>query len=400
MKAPADRVGLGWRPELAGAIFAHLDRIDVVEVVADGYLDAPRERWRALRTLAAQVPLTLHGVGLGLASREGLPARRLARLARLVEAVGPESWSEHLAIVRGGGREIGHLAAAPRAPQTVDACARNLDLARAAVGGAPLVENVATLVDPPGSVLPEDAWLGDVLDAGGAGLLLDLHNLYANAVNFGFDPYAFLARLPPERIAAVHVAGGRWIAAPPDRDGLRRARRLDDHLHDVPAAVFALLVEVARRVPHALTVVLERDGAYPPFETLLADLERARAALRAGRERCRVEGSPSMGGEAGAGARVVGPRAASPVPPSDAFLARLYTATPRRVRALAEAEISGAVDGPGLELAAASFARKRRQAAECRVGHGGRLGPAVRRLWRVLGRAAGDGRFPGAESRR
>ena len=33
MNAVQDRVGLGWRPELAAGILANLDRIDVIEVI-------------------------------------------------------------------------------------------------------------------------------------------------------------------------------------------------------------------------------------------------------------------------------------------------------------------------------------------------------------------------------
>jgi uncharacterized protein (UPF0276 family) len=147
------------------------------------------------------------------------------------------------------------------------------------VGARPLVENIATLVKPPGP-LDEADWITSILDGSGAELLLDLHNLHANAVNFGYDARAFLARLPPARIAAVHLAGGRII------DGPRGGRRLlDDHLHEVPGAVYDLLTEVAALVPHPLTVILERDGAYPPFEQLLAEIERARVALASGRAR-------------------------------------------------------------------------------------------------------------------
>ena len=68
----SDRVGLGWRPELAAAILANLHLIDIVEVIADDYFDAPRSARRRLKTLAAQVPVTLHGVGLGMASVSGV----------------------------------------------------------------------------------------------------------------------------------------------------------------------------------------------------------------------------------------------------------------------------------------------------------------------------------------
>ena len=272
-----DRFGLGWRGELAAGILASLDRIDIVEVIADDHFDDSRTQLRALRTLGAEVPVTLHGVGLGLASCAQVDARRLSAMARVVDAVRPAFWSEHLAFVRGGGVEIGHLAAPPRTAETVEAVAANLDRARAAVGALPAMENVATLVDPPGSDLGEAEWLAAVLHASSAPLLLDLHNLHANAVNFGFDAVQLVDALPAERIAAVHLAGGRWVGSP------GRRRLLDDHLHDVPDPVYALLRAVGRRAPQPLTVILERDGAYPPMPALLAELDRARAALAAGR---------------------------------------------------------------------------------------------------------------------
>ena len=101
-----DRFGLGWRTALAAGILAHLDRIDLIEVTAEDYFDAPRRDLRALQTLAAQVSIVLHGVSLGLASTVPVETRRLDRIARLIEATGTESWSEHLAFVRGGGLEI------------------------------------------------------------------------------------------------------------------------------------------------------------------------------------------------------------------------------------------------------------------------------------------------------
>jgi uncharacterized protein (UPF0276 family) len=73
-----DRFGLGWRPELAAGILAHLDRIDLIEIIAEEYFDAPRRDLRALQTLAAQVGIVLHGVSLGLASTVPVEPRRLA----------------------------------------------------------------------------------------------------------------------------------------------------------------------------------------------------------------------------------------------------------------------------------------------------------------------------------
>jgi uncharacterized protein (UPF0276 family) len=278
--AATDRVGLGWRPELAAGILSNLDRIDVVEVIADDYFDRSA---RELRTLHAQVPLVLHGVGLGLASLIAPDARRLAAMARVVNTAEPEFWSEHLAFVRAGGVEIGHLAAPPRNAALIEGTARNVERACKVVGVRPKLENIATLIDPPGSDLDETEWISRTVTASGAELLLDLHNAYANCVNFGGDAHAFIARLPLHAVWAIHLGSGKWIAA---SNGEKRL--LDDHLHDVPAAVYALLEEVAALAPQPLTVIVERDGNYPPIDTLLGEIDLARAAIARGRARRRI----------------------------------------------------------------------------------------------------------------
>ena len=274
-----DRIGLGWRPALAAGILSNLDRIDIVEVIADDFFDAPRLECRALRTLAEQTPVALHGVSLGLASSVAVEPKRLDKMARLCEEVAPVSWSEHLAFVRGGGVEIGHLAAPPRTAPTIDGALANLARATTVVGIAPQVENIATLIDPPGSDRDEATWVSEIVHGSNCDLLLDLHNLYANALNFDFAPIDFIARIPPERIAAIHLAGGKWIGA----YGARRL--LDDHLHDVPDPVYDLLEEVGARATRALTVILERDGDFPSIGCLLDQLDRARQALTRGRAR-------------------------------------------------------------------------------------------------------------------
>lgn len=275
---PIDRVGLGWRGALAGSILAHLDRIDALELIAEDWWQAPRSRLAALASLARERPLSLHGVSMGLASAAPVQPQRLDRMARLVAAVQPAGWSEHLAFVRGGGVEIGHLAAPPRSPATVAGALANLRQAAAVVGTLPALENVATLIDPPCSTMDEAAWTSAIVEASGAPLLLDLHNLWANALNFGQAPLALLQAMPLRQVQQVHLAGGRWWGP-----GVQRARRLDDHLHEVPPEVFGLLQAVAAAVPQPLTVIVERDGAYPAFDQLLAELDLARAALARGR---------------------------------------------------------------------------------------------------------------------
>lgn len=376
--ARRDRFGLTWHPLLAGAILTNGHRLDIVEVIPEGrFLDSRRAR-RALRTLAREIPVAIHGVSLGLASAEGVDVSRLDAFARLMDDVVPEHWSDHLAFVRAGGVELGHLAAPTRSAFTVEATAENLDRAARRVGAPPLAENVATLIDPPGSDRSEQAWLLELLEASGSDLLLDLHNLVTNGRNLGYDPRTLVDALPAHRIRAIHIAGGIEVES---ATGERRL--LDDHRHAVPDSVYALLERVGERVPHAIDVILERDGAFPPIDVLLGELDRARAALAAGRTRRAVAlAAPPPGGKP----TPERPRQAGRAPLAGAFavaraqqarvealLAALYVDRPARERWLADPDgesrragldeaacaVVRTLDRPGLELAAASFASKR-----------------------------------------
>ncbi|MGA2046299.1 MAG: DUF692 family multinuclear iron-containing protein [Terracidiphilus sp.] len=283
-----DLVGMGWRPDLATGILSNLDRIDVLEVIAEDFYETSAGT-SALKSLAKQVPVTIHGVSLGMASASPVDCKRLEKMARLVDRVQPESWSEHLAFVRAGDIEIGHLAAPPMTSDTIECTAANLVAAEAIVGLPPLMENIATLIYPPASDRDEPAWLSETMTAANGQLLLDLHNLFANSINFGLDPKEFLARLPADRIYGVHISGGQWI----DAGDAERRRILDDHRHDPPDPVYELLADLASQCPNRLTVILERDGDYPPMEHLLAQIDRARSALRRGRVSYRAQSIPT-----------------------------------------------------------------------------------------------------------
>jgi uncharacterized protein (UPF0276 family) len=282
---PLDHIGIGWRWQLAPRILEHLDEIDVLEVVAEHYLRASRREIASIRALARARPLHIHSVSLGLASSWPVEHRRVDRLARLVNTVEPIGWSEHLACVRANGIEIGHMAPTPRTQSTIDGTAANVACARRVIGSAPALENIASLIDAPMSDMDEAEWITRTLRSSDCSLLLDLHNLYANACNFSQSPEQLLASIPLERVVLVHLSGGKWIREP---GSVERMRLLDDHVHAVPDEVFELLTLIASRTPRRLTVILERDGNFPVFDELLSELRRAREAVARGRQLARI----------------------------------------------------------------------------------------------------------------
>lgn len=283
-----DQFGIGWRPELAPGIFTYREQIDFVEVIAEDWYHYKTASKSALATLAANIPVTLHGVSMGLASAERIQQKRIDDIARLLESIHPVFWSEHLCFTRAGEFEIGHLAAPPRTQQNIGGFIDNIERVRRTLGVDPLLENIATLIEPPGSEMTEAEWTAKSLGSANCNLLLDLHNLYANAINRGADPLCSLREMPLERVRAVHLAGGRWIESRGKQQKL-----LDDHLHSVPDICYELLEELGALAPQPLFVSIERDGRFPPFIQLIGELNRARTSLARGRAKAEAARIPA-----------------------------------------------------------------------------------------------------------
>ncbi|MFV2020950.1 DUF692 domain-containing protein [Micromonospora sp. LOL_023] len=254
-------VGLGWRPEIAGLV-ADLPGLRFTEVIAESVdPDRPLDpQLRALRERA--VTVVPHGVRLSLGGAEPVDAARVTRLAATARLLDAPLVSEHIAFVRAGGVEAGHLLPVPRSRAAVDAVVANVVRAQAELPAPIALEPIAALFDWPDDEFDEADFVTEILERCDALLLLDVANVYANARNRGDDPVAVLDRMPLERVAYVHVAGGA------EHDGLYH----DTHTDAVAPPVLELLTQLcSRRRPPA--VLLERDGRYPPAAVLHAELD-------------------------------------------------------------------------------------------------------------------------------
>jgi uncharacterized protein (UPF0276 family) len=258
-------IGIGWRPEIAAAV-AGLPGLGFCEVIAEAIAPAvpPRGVVELRERGLAVVP---HGVRLSLGGAEPVEPERVAHLAACARTLGAPLVSEHVAFVRAGGREAGHLLPVPRTDEALDALVDNIRRTRSELDVPLAVEPIATLFDWPDDRYTEGDFLTELLDRTGALLLLDVANVYANAVNRDNDPDAELARFPLDRVAYVHVAGGI------QHDGYYH----DTHTAAVPARVVELLDLLDGPAP----VMLERDGHYPPAAELAAELATLRAAVPA-----------------------------------------------------------------------------------------------------------------------
>jgi hypothetical protein len=134
-------IGVGWRPELAADLLARPSAVGLVEVTAEGC--ASPEARREARAIAEVWPTAVHSIKGSLGSADGFDRDRVAKLARLARDVRATCISEHVAFVRSGGVDIGHLTGLPLTREAVAVVARNVDAARRLLPDLPLLlENV------------------------------------------------------------------------------------------------------------------------------------------------------------------------------------------------------------------------------------------------------------------
>lgn len=267
--------GYSYRRAYAAETYANRERIDVLEIVADHFFDRSPACRRELEMLAEHFTLVPHGIDLSLGSADGPNEPYLAKFAEIVQRTRAPRWTEHVAFTRSGEIAIGHLAPLPLTCEALDVLERNLERARRVIGDVPCaLENIAAPFVLGGD-FEEPEFLAALVDRTGCGLLLDVENLYANALNFRFDADAYLDVLPPNTVVQLHVAGGNWNCG----------TYVDSHARAISEDVWRLAQRACDRFAPEMAIV-ERDQELPPFREVLAEIERARD-LRATSAKCR-----------------------------------------------------------------------------------------------------------------
>lgn len=260
--APAG-TGLGLRRTLLGPL-ASCTTADVqfLEVAPENWIRVGGRLGRQLAEFTERFPFVCHGLSLSLGSADALDRELLAAIKKFLTHNRVHCYSEHLSYCSDGGH-LYDLLPLPFTGEAVRHVAARIRQVQDVLERRIAIENVSYYVAPLCD-LSEIEFLTAVLVEADCDLLLDVNNLHVNSVNHGYDPEAFLARIPGERIAYGHVAG-HFVEA----DGVL----VDTHGADVIDPVWALLQSAYRRFG-VFPTLLERDFNIPPVDELLAEVAR------------------------------------------------------------------------------------------------------------------------------
>jgi uncharacterized protein (UPF0276 family) len=285
-------IGVGLRSRHYDEILATRPDVAWFEVLSDNYMNTRGRPLGFLDRIAARYPVALHGVGLSIGSADPLDLEYLAGLRDLRDRTQARCVSDHIAWTGVNGRHGHDLYPLPFTEECLRHVARRVCQVQDFLDAPLVLENPSTYLEFAGSTLSEAEFIAALLEETGAGLLLDVNNAFVNAHNHGFDAYAYLKRLPLERVVQLHLAG-HGEASVTDADGRTVTQLIDTHAGPVAPEVWALFEEavwLGARAP----VLLEWDADIPSFavvhrEALLARQHIERALARGARSEAGLE---------------------------------------------------------------------------------------------------------------
>lgn len=255
--------GLGLRRGFLDSLqAAQPSSVDFYEVAPENWINLGGRLGKKFREFTERHDFVTHGLSLSLGGPTPIDVDFVQDVKQFLSDHQIKLYSEHLSYCS----DDGHLYDLMPIPFTSDAVtyvANRIKQVQDILEQPIAIENVSYYAAP-GQELSEIEFLKAVLDEAGCQLLLDVNNIYVNSVNHRYDPESFLAQIPGERIAYIHVAGHYNEA----EDLI-----VDTHGADVIDPVWQLLQQTYEHFG-VIPTLLERDFNFPPLEELLQEVDK------------------------------------------------------------------------------------------------------------------------------
>ncbi len=262
-------VGLGLRREMLDPLIEDYPKqIDFLEVAPENWLILGGALGKKFKRLTEQHNFVCHGLSLSIGSPEPLDIDFVKDLKVFFKQHNIKAYSEHLSYCSGTGHMY-DLMPIPFSEEAARYVAERIRTVQDILEMPIAMENVSYYAAP-GQQMSELDFTNLVLEEANCELLLDVNNIYVNAVNHGYSASEFLKGLPTKRISYGHIAGHYNEA-----DDLI----VDTHGADVIDPVWQLLRE-AYQIHGVFPTLLERDFNIPAMPELLGEVDTI-AAIQA-----------------------------------------------------------------------------------------------------------------------
>lgn len=279
-------VGILYNPSLETYFDLYPESINYIEIIPDIWFTdngvGKPDRFAMSPGYAAKIqklgerwPLVAHHVGFSLGTAGYFDPEYLDNVIRLQETYNFAWNSDHLSYSKVHDDEVAEYSTCLSLPlpfddEVIDMLSDKIKQIKQAVPTPFLMENNVYFVEIKNEQYQEGDFLEKLSIQSGCGILLDLHNVHANATNFNFDRKAFVDSLDLSTVEELHIAGGNVVGE----------MYLDSHSGRCNEEVWELLDYVVPKCPNLRGVTFEFHESY--FETMgnegiLEQLEMARS---------------------------------------------------------------------------------------------------------------------------
>jgi uncharacterized protein (UPF0276 family) len=261
------KFGVGLRRPHFDFIAENHEGVDFLEIITENFMNFGGRPRAVLDEMAERFPIIVHGVGLSIGSIDPLDDAYLSRLRGVIDHVRPPWFSDHLSYSSNRNVAYHDLIPLPFSEEAIAHLVPRIKKVQDRMGIPFLLENPSYYAEMPGKQMSEAEFVSEVLARSGAYLLLDVNNVFVNATNHGYDPYAFIDAMPVDRVLQIHIAGH-------DDSG---SFLIDNHGSHIIPEVYDLYQYTLRRIGPVWTL-LEWDHNIPTLDVLLAENRKVRNA--------------------------------------------------------------------------------------------------------------------------
>jgi uncharacterized protein (UPF0276 family) len=262
--------GLGLRPVYYQDILEKNPRVDWFEVISENFMVPGGPPLAMLERIRKDYPIVMHGVSMSIASTAPLNFNYLRTLKNLAGRFQPEWISDHLCWTGVHGVNLHDLLPIPYTFEALDHVVERIRRVQDFLQRRIAIENVSSYVTFAESEMDEWTFIREVTERADCWLLLDVNNVFVSSFNHGFDQASYINSVPVERVVQFHLAGHSEA----------ETHKIDTHDQPICEDVWSLYDKACQHFGNISTMI-ERDDNFPPFDELMAELNRARAIAMA-----------------------------------------------------------------------------------------------------------------------
>lgn len=262
--------GLGLRSEFIHEVLPSGFTPDWFEITPENWIYMPYSLREVFSEVVSKFPIVCHGLSLSIGSPEPIDRKFLKDLKSFLDEHNIQNYSEHLSFSTFQGSQTYELLPLSMTKGMIDHVSDRVKEVQDILERPLILEN-ATYYHVPYMEMREVDFLNGVMEQSGAKMLLDVNNIYVNAVNHNFDAKAFMDELNVDKAAYIHVAGHTLYK--------EENLIIDSHGTPVRTEVWDLLEYTLAKID--VPVMLERDNDVPELSVMQKEYEKLKAVVEA-----------------------------------------------------------------------------------------------------------------------